>query len=294
MKNASGNTAYNLNEAKIIFKNSMISNILSILSLALIFFLFSAVVTGKLYANFIESKLTEQAAINVYYDDEEDKQVLEEALSKIAGVKKVTAISAEEAVERMKSVLGEDSDVFEYIEENPFVPFLELDVNLENLEEIVSEVNTLPEVASVRDNLEILKGLRHFIGIINWMLAFVALAVGITTVILTGHIIRQGIYNNREQIETLNLLGAPAPFIMMPYLIEGTFIALSGGIIAAVTSGATLYGVSQMMKTPLPFIPLPSAQTVFPTTAVTVLCVSAILGVGGSVMGWFSVNNRSS
>ena len=46
----------------------------------------------------------------------------------------------------------------------------------------------------------------------------IILAVSITTIIIISHMIRQGIYNNREQIKTLGFLGASRMFIGFPFI----------------------------------------------------------------------------
>ena len=93
--------------------------------------------------------------------------------------------------------------------------------------------------------------------------------VSVTTVITISHIIKSGIYNNREQINTLRLLGAPEAFIAFPFLIEGLILTMAGAMAASVLAVLALKAFYSQMAGPLPL-------------------TSLVLGVIGSIFGLLS------
>lgn len=286
---------YFIREAITIFKTNRVSNLLSILSLTLIFFIFSVLASSREVGNRFASALSEQAEISVYYDEDlsgDARLQLIDAINRIEGVKSVAEISATEAYKRMKSVLGDDATVLNYLESNPFLAFLEIEVDLSQVERITESISTLESVETVRDNIDILKGVRRFIHIITFAFAFVSIAMGISTVVLTGHIIRQGIYNNREQITTMTLLGAPISFMIIPYLIEGLWITLSSGLVAMIINIGCVQILYSRMDSPLPFLPMPEMSRLISVSSGLLIVVALSLGIVGSLFGWYSVKDK--
>ncbi|GAU77259.1 ABC transporter permease [Fusibacter sp. 3D3] len=286
---------YFIKEAITIFKTNKVSNLLSILSLTLIFFIFSVLASSREVGNTFASALSEQAEISVYYDENlssDARLQLIDAIKVIEGVKSVQEISVTEAYERMKSVLGDDATVLNYLETNPFLAFLEIEIDLNRVESITAHIRTLENVDTVRDNIDILTGVRRFIHVVTFAFAFVSIAMGISTVVLTGHIIRQGIYNNREQITTMTLLGAPTAFMMIPYLIEGLWITLSSGLIAMVVNIQCIKILYSKMDSPLPFVPMPEMSKLISISSGLLILVALGLGIVGSLFGWYSVKEK--
>ena len=62
-------TSYFIKESFIIFKSNFVSNLLSIVSLSLVFFLFTILLTGRYIASDIALELSNQAQISIYYDE---------------------------------------------------------------------------------------------------------------------------------------------------------------------------------------------------------------------------------
>ena len=113
--------------------------------------------------------------------------------------------------------------------------------------------------------------------------------VTISTIVIISHIIRLGIYNNREQINTLALLGAPKFFISFPYLLEGLLLTVGGGILAVVMTTLVIKYIYARMMGPLPFIPLPSVEILISNTLILIIAASTILGIVGSLIGLASI-----
>ncbi len=286
---------YFIREAITIFKTNKVSNLLSILSLTLIFFIFSVVASSREVGHVFSNVLSRQAEISVYYNENTSSsaraQLIDE-IKAIDGVKSIQEVSESEAYNRMKEVLGDDAAVLNYLESNPFLAFLEVDIDLNQVEQITETISALESIESVRDNIDILTGVRRFIHIITFAFAFVSIAMGISTIVLTSHIIRQGIYNNREQINTMTLLGAPVSFMLIPYLIEGLWITLSSGLIAMIINIGCIHILYSKMDSPLPFLPMPEMSQLITVSSGLLFLVALGLGIVGSLFGWYSVKDK--
>jgi cell division transport system permease protein len=156
------------------------------------------------------------------------------------------------------------------------------------MDAVVQRLNSIQGVESVRDNRDVLERLHSITEMLALLGYLVVAATSITTLVIISHIIRMGIYNNRDQINTLRLLGAPESFIGFPYLLSGLFVTLSGGILGAALTTFAIYMIYQYIAGPLPFIPLPHRSSLLSAALVLILSASAALGISGSFFGLLS------
>ena len=288
MKSAVYNMGYFLKEAKTLFKIDFMSNVLSILSIGLIFFILALVISGWDIMSFIIETIEKEAEINIYYSEalnNEEISKLIDDIKSVEGIGDVKLVDEEESYLRMKDILGDEAHILELFEDNPFSPFIEVQINIAESDIILEKLNEIENVEYIRDNKRVLDRLYDIVSVLEFIGILAVVAVGISTLMVVSHIIRQGIYNNRDQINTLKLLGAPQPFIDFPFVLEGLFLTLIGGFIASILLFVLLnYGYGQV-EMAIPFIPLPSVKNLIKAMISFTLVTSAILGVIGSLLG---------
>lgn len=289
------NIRYYLVEAGKTIRFNLLSNIFSVVGTGLILFLLGMVYIGASVGEHFVTKLQEEAEISVYYQQglaEEELTDLMDRLEKIHGVWKVTLIREEEAQQRMKDMLGEEGEILSLFEHNPFESFIEVRIDLELMDSVTEKISFMEGIEYQRDNRTVLtqlQGISEGIKVVGYV---ILLAVAITTIVIISHMIRQGIYENREQINTLGLLGAPSAFINFPFVLVGIFLTLCGGGIAILL--VHLVGGEGMkeLKTIIPFLPMPSMKEVIDQTKYMLLLISLILGLVGSLFGLSSIGKK--
>lgn len=113
MKSAVYNMGYFLKEAKTLFKIDFMSNVLSILSIGLIFFILALVISGWDIMSFIIETIEKEAEINIYYrealNNEEISKLIDDIKS-VEGIGDVKLVDEEESYLRMKDILGDPED----------------------------------------------------------------------------------------------------------------------------------------------------------------------------------------
>ncbi len=294
MKNILLNTGYFLKETKTMIKLNLFSNVLSVFSTSLIFFIFAMIVSSWWISSQVVETIQGEAEINVYYGeniDNKDVMQLVENIKVVKGVKEARIVDEIEAYDRMVKILGKEAKVLEFFDDNPFSSFVEVKINLEEMNEVLERLDYMIGIDHVRDNREILDRIRNIAGVLRLLGYLVVISIGISTLVIISHIIRMGIYNNREQINTLRLLGAPETFIALPFVIEGLLLTLGGGIIAVAMAALALKYIYGQMSGPLPFIPLPPLETLTYLMVTLVISLSIILGILGSLLGLSSARN---
>ncbi|MDF2543821.1 MAG: hypothetical protein K0S47_3539 [Herbinix sp.] len=288
MKSFLYNIGYFLKEAGKILRLNLLSNFFSFLGTGLILFLLGLVLTGSGISKQLVELLQEEAEISAYFKEdrnEEEALQLVEAIEKMEGVWEAKLIKEEEAYQKMAGVLGEEAKILELFDENPFQAYIEVRIHLDQMDRVIEQIKELNGVEFVRDNREVLERIQDITSGLELLGYLVIVAVGITTIVIISHLIRQGIYNNREQINTMRLLGAPGSFIGFPFLIVGIVLTLGGGILAAGCMVALIYQGYQQLNSALPFLPIPSKEELITNMVIILPLLSLALGILGSYFG---------
>jgi cell division transport system permease protein len=295
MKNFIANLGYFLKEARRIIFSNMLSNIFTFLGTVLILLMLASVVTGWNIASRLVKMLEQEAEISVFFHEEMDeKKILDltENLGKLDGVWNTRLVDESEAYRRMEEILGNDAGILELFEENPFKAYIEIRIDPGQLDTIVETVQGFKEIDFVRDNRSVLESINDIIMGIKTIGTLVIFAVGITTIIIISHMIRQGIFNNRDQIKTLRLLGASRTFIGFPFICVGLLITVAAGLLASLIMVLLIHKGYQIMGGSIPFIPLPPMTVLLLGVTLVIMGVSIILGMAGSLFGLSSIKEH--
>ncbi|MEO8378902.1 MAG: permease-like cell division protein FtsX [Acidobacteriota bacterium] len=205
-------------------------------------------------------------------------------------------VSREEALARFKSYFANLSEVVGQLEENPFPPSYEIEVDprLAQSRGLVGNITALramPGVDQVQYDWEWLTRLRRLIDVINLVGLVAGGILGIAAAFTIANVIRLTMMLYREEIEIMRLVGATERMIRGPFLIEGLLQGTIGGLLSIVLLYA-LYEIARRALAPsssilwsflfLGFLPWPKI---------------AALVSGGMFAGWFgswlSVRERS-
>ena len=296
MKSILYNLGYFLKEVKNILQLNLLSNIFSIIGTGLILFVLGMVATGWGVSNRLVVMLQEEAEISAYFsgntNPEEAKKIVED-IKNINGVWDSRLIGKDEAYSRMEKVLVEEAHILELFDENPFQSFIEVRIHLNQMDSVLDKVKNLKSIEYVRDNRAVLEKVKSITEGLKVLGYLVMAAVGITTIVIVSHMIRQGIYNNKDQINTLRLLGAPNNFIGFPFVLVGLLLTFVGGILASTLMVILINQVYAQVSS-VPFIPLPPRGELISSLILLIMAVSIGLGIIGSIFGLSSIKKVGS
>ena len=211
-------------------------------------------------------------------------------LRQITGVSKVTFVSKEEALAKLKRDLGDRSGLLSGLEEkNPLPDSFRLrPTSAAAVPSIAREAAALPGVEKVRYGEGVVEKLVKITSSVRIAaLALVAL-FGLAAVFLIVTTIRLSILSRQEEIGIMRLLGATNWFIRGPFVLEGLIIGASGAFLA---SGLLYWGYTTLVGQ------IEHAALVFfrPVTEATLLLplFGAIVGIGffiGALASMLSVH----
>lgn len=295
MKTFFYNLGYFLLETWRIIRFNTLSNIFSVLGTGLILFLLGMAIAGQSIGNTLISAIQKEAQISAYFSEGTDEKAamnLTERVKGLQGILEASYIDKEAAYDHSREMLGKEADILDLFDENPFEAYMDIRINLEDMDGVLDNVSGLNGIEYVRDNRDILKKIKGIVDGLSLLGLLTGTAVGITTVITISHMIRQGIYNNREQINTLKLLGAPNIFIGFPFILAGTFLTFLGGIMAVVMLLLLMNLGYNGLSDSILFLPLPPVGEIREMTARFIFIISAGLGLAGSLFGLTSIKQH--
>jgi cell division transport system permease protein len=195
-------------------------------------------------------------------------------------------VSREEALARFKSYFANLSEVVGQLDENPFPPSYEVEVDprlaqSHGLAQNIGALRRMAGVDQVQYDWEWLTRLHRVVNIINIIGLVAGGILGIAAAFTIANVIRLTMMLYREEIEIMRLVGATERIIRGPFLIEGFLQGTIGGVVSIVL----LYALYEIARRSL----APSSSILWSFLFLGFLPWQklAALVAGGMFAGWF-------
>ncbi len=176
----------------------------------------------------------------------EDTQRLMDVLTHRPYTKSVDYISKEQALKEQTETMG--TDPTEFLDENPFVPTLELHLNADyanrdSLRWIGKELKRNVWVTDVAYQENLMDDVNRNLRKISLILLGLAVLMTFISFSLINNSVRLSVYSRRFTIHTMKLVGASWGFIRRPFLRQFIGIGLVAALLACGVLAALVYAV---------------------------------------------------
>ncbi len=189
--------------------------------------------------------------ISLYLREDLDEQVARNMIANLQKdhrITKVQFMNRDEALDEFRQMTGFD-EALDRLEHNPLPPVILLsprkDLTADALTELLKELTAMLQIDLVQLDLEWIKRLKGILGLIQRSLLIVAGLLAIAVVLVVGNTIRLEIENRRDEIVITRLFGATHAFIRRPFLYDGIWFGLLGGLLACILIYAALRVLSE-------------------------------------------------
>src|SRR3989338_11143087 len=241
--------------------------------MVLVLVLFAGLMAVNFLSSQVVANLQDKVDISAYFKpdiSEEDILGVRSELEGLDNVKKVDYVSAAEALQEFKERHAGDATIQESLAELDFNPLqASLNIKANDPAQFASVVQFLEgnKFRSVIDkinfyeNEKVIGRLQSISGgIQNWGFLMTMILAAIA-VLVTFNAIRLTIYNQRQEIEIMKLVGGSNWHIKAPYLIEGGLYGAFAASVTAVVFYPALFFISPKISTLMPGVSLMSYFT---------------------------------
>lgn len=265
-------------------------NILTILSISLSLLILSAFATITINADSVLKNWSRSFGLVVYLDENltaEAENALKAYFEKDSDIIEIKYISKDMAADELRKILGENSSVLDELKTNPLPSSFELKLKRELLKpaivkEKAEQISRMSGIDDVQFGDKWLSSLNTITKVMKTGALALGCSILLAIIFITYNTIKILFYRKSEEIETLKLLGATRTFIRLPFMLEGLFIGVIGGII----SSAVLFGTQTFIATKgVAF--LPPIKAILVTLPLYMYLAAPALGAFMSLIGCF-------
>jgi len=264
--------------------SSVATLVIMILTLSILtsLFLFQGV------SSFLVKTLQDRVDISVYFHDfstEDDILKVRNLILTIPEIRDVQYVSKEKALETFKEVHKNDRVVLESLAAvgtNPLSASLNIRTREANqYQDVVEfleqgEFSAFIEKVDFQDREPVIQRLSSLTSGIRLIGIILSVLLGLIAVLVTFNTIRLAIYNSKEEIEIMKLVGASHWFIRGPFLFEGVIAGSLASFIVLLLFIPITFGISPGLERLIPGFSLFSH---FLSNFFTILLFQLIVGI---------------
>ncbi|MDA3876500.1 MAG: ABC transporter permease [Halothiobacillus sp.] len=151
----------------------------------------------------------------------------------------------------------------------------------DTVESLQHQIRTNPLVDNISEGGEWIKRLQEislFFDRLSWWLLGL---FGLTVIFVIGNTLRLELQERREELSLMALIGGTSRYMLRPLLYDGAITGLLGGMLASVI----IYGLLTALAAPINNLATNYGAHI---TVITPLLMTALLGIIGLILGWFS------
>ncbi len=230
-----------------------------------------------------------KSRVIVYFETEatpQQMQAVDRFLATNPELARRKLVTREEALARFKTYFSNLSEVVGQLDENPFPPSYEIDVEPRLAQSAAFHQNigvlrTMSGIDQVQYDWEWIARLRRVVNVINIAGLVAGGVLAIAAAFTIANVIRLTMMLYREEIEIMRLVGATERLIRGPFLIEGFLQGILGGLLSI----ALLFIAYEAARRSL----APSSSILWGFLFTGFLPWQKVAGLvaGGMLAGWF-------
>ena len=282
-------------------RNSWLSVAATVVMVITLLIIFTAFVTQNISIDTVD-ELETKVNMSIYLKTDTTDKVgneLKDKLLKLTSIKTVEFVNADQAREQFAKDNGNSPDALEALNQATNRLPATLKVTIDNIDDTSQLEKFVAEDKLIKDYINsdyppsFAGERRNTIKTIGRAIKFVqvvGLAAGILFVVISSLIIfntiRMAIFNRKEEIQMMKLIGADQSFIRGPFLIEAiiygfiaAFIATGLGVWALFASSKTLLSYQISVQPTIDIVTIYS-----PLVLIAMIAIGAIIGVISSLL----------
>jgi cell division transport system permease protein len=287
---------YSFAEALVSLKRGRQSGLLSTGTIALALFVLGGflIVTANLER--LGAEWSSTAEMSVYLEDaitDEQRRGIESALGASDIVASREYVSKDAAMTRFKETFKDVAESIDTLGANPLPASYEVRLKAGSaaetgIDDLGGKLRGTAGVADVRYDRQWLSRLMSAIAVIRGVGLILAAVLTFAAALTVASVVRLALHARRDEIEIMQLVGAPPAYIRGPFVMEGTIQGGLGALAAVVALAVAFFALRGQFLVPLAAAVNLSSITFLPVELAVLLVVGgmAVGCVGGLVAAW--------
>ncbi len=248
---------YSFDEAMLSLWRGRRSGALSTATIALALFVLGAFLVATSNLERLGREWNNSAEMSIYLSDNvtaPQRAAIERTLAGATSVASRRFLSKADALARFKTTFKDLSATLDGLGDNPLPASYEVrllgggDVGVDLL---LAELRQMPGVADVRYDREWLQRLSRVVTMVRGVGLALGLLLTIGAALTVANVVRLGLYARRDELDIMQLVGAPQVYINGPFVVEGTLQGGLGALLALAALGGAFIAMKGRYLTPL-------------------------------------------
>lgn len=239
--------------------------------------------------NRILDDVEEKNKIVAFVDEtytEEASRALEGKLRAIPEISDVEFMTKQQALEDFKADFGEESELLEGLDErNPLRDRYTITLhNIEDTQEVADALAKIEGVAKVSARSDISDKVVQVSDVVTLVCVTLILILVLVSIFIISNTVNLTMFNRREEIAIMKMIGATNSFIRIPFVIEGLLIGIAGAALALFLQWCVYEYIVANALSGISFIPtLPFKECVGYISAIFFGTGIAVGGIGSAI-----------
>lgn len=231
---------YSFGEAWASMRRGVRSVLVSVLTIAAAFVVLGAFVLLWTNLRELASLWSSAAEMSVYLKDDasaQDRAAIEQVLNDRSVVAGRDYLSKDDALARFKQEFPDLAALAASASENPFPASYEARVRsgpglTERMSALAARLGTARGVADVRYDRRWLERLQAAVGAVQWVGVVFGAVLVLGALLTVANVVRLAFHARRQEIEIMELVGAPLAYVRGPFVLEGVLQGALGAALA--------------------------------------------------------------
>ena len=287
---------YAIEEAGLSLWRGRQAGLLSTLTIALALFVLGGFLVVTANLDRLGAEWSRAAELSVYLNDDvspEQRRAVDAALASSDVVASREYVSKADALTRFRQTFSDLSSALDGLGGNPLPASIEARLRAgpdtsAAVDALAARLQQMPGVADVRYDRQWLARLMSAIGVVRGVGLVLGAVLTVAAALTVANVVRLALYARRDELEIMQLVGAPQAFIRGPFVMEGVLQGGAGAMLALAALGVAFLALRGRY-----LVPLASAINISSVRFLPVeLCVLLVVGgmavgcLGGLVAAW--------
>jgi cell division transport system permease protein len=224
------------------------SGLLSTATIALALFVLGGFLLVTANLELLGDQWSQAAEMSVYLTDgisPAERQAVEQALTTSPGIAGHEYVSKAEALSRFKRTFGELAATMDGLGTNPLPASYEVRLKGDSGgaagERLSTRLRGLSGIADIRYDRQWLDRLITAVGVIRGVGLVLGTVLTLAAALTVANVVRLALYARRDEIEIMQLVGAPVTYVRGPFVMEGVLQGGIGAVVALLVLGAGFF-----------------------------------------------------